>query len=594
MPRPSPQPYTEYISTRWYRAPECLLTDGYYGAEMDVFAMACVAFEIASLFPLFPGDNEKDQVAKIHKILGTPNEDVTAFLRRHRSRHMKFDWAPQKGSGFKHWLKHMPAEFGDLLEGMLDYDPRKRITAAQALQHPYFDDLRATPVPPAIQQMESTFEQTPGTAGASSTTGGSSSAAAHSKAKESSTAATTTSTTGSSAAAHGGSARASSKPAAHTKVPEPAAASASKRAESAGSVNSAYSADFEAEGGQPDSSPTASLGTSVQARSVDKHSGSSMAHASPSSSLLQMAGPGLSTRKAHGKMGSKSAKKQQAARSSRPSHSKQSTSTAASGSTRTKAGDNAELARRHREIVRRARHQHSSLVPELAPLSMKASHGALRQEGSSFGGGSGVLARRQAAAALSGMSASGSSATGGASLSRLAGNGNMRPHASLSVLPAADVVQSRAAKHHMASTSALHGGGAARRFGAGQGMSTAGSGSSAMTNSSAMRFAAGGGAARDAGSYLRSSGGHSSHGTGGVSPAAASHMNMGRSMGYGASTGAAAVRYGAAAAAGSGGLRSSAGLGPIKGSNWSHKHRSGAAGYNSSASRFTGYGGYMR
>mmetsp|Transcript_14604 Transcript_14604/g.51980 ORF Transcript_14604/g.51980 Transcript_14604/m.51980 type:complete len:286 (-) Transcript_14604:683-1540(-) len=65
----SKQPYTEYISTRWYRAPECLLTDGYYGPEMDIWGAGCVFFEISSLYPLFPGTNELDQINRIHKVL---------------------------------------------------------------------------------------------------------------------------------------------------------------------------------------------------------------------------------------------------------------------------------------------------------------------------------------------------------------------------------------------------------------------------------------------------------------------------------------------------------------------------------------------
>ena len=54
------QPLTEYISTRWYRAPECLLTDGYYGYKMDIWGVGCVMYEILSLCPLFPGDDELD------------------------------------------------------------------------------------------------------------------------------------------------------------------------------------------------------------------------------------------------------------------------------------------------------------------------------------------------------------------------------------------------------------------------------------------------------------------------------------------------------------------------------------------------------
>jgi len=75
----SRQPYTEYISTRWYRAPECLLTDGYYNFKMDLFAVGCVWFEVVALFPLFPGQNEMDQIQKIHNILGTPPAELLAL-----------------------------------------------------------------------------------------------------------------------------------------------------------------------------------------------------------------------------------------------------------------------------------------------------------------------------------------------------------------------------------------------------------------------------------------------------------------------------------------------------------------------------------
>ncbi|XP_064427685.1 MAPK/MAK/MRK overlapping kinase isoform X7 [Mirounga angustirostris] len=70
----SKQPYTEYISTRWYRAPECLLTDGFYTYKMDLWSAGCVFYEIASLQPLFPGANELDQISKIHDVIGTPAE----------------------------------------------------------------------------------------------------------------------------------------------------------------------------------------------------------------------------------------------------------------------------------------------------------------------------------------------------------------------------------------------------------------------------------------------------------------------------------------------------------------------------------------
>jgi renal tumor antigen len=56
----SQPPFTEYISTRWYRPPECLLTDGYYNHKMDYWGVGCVFFEVLALFPLFPGNDELD------------------------------------------------------------------------------------------------------------------------------------------------------------------------------------------------------------------------------------------------------------------------------------------------------------------------------------------------------------------------------------------------------------------------------------------------------------------------------------------------------------------------------------------------------
>lgn len=136
----SKQPYTEYISTRWYRAPECLLTDGYYTYKMDIWSIGCVFFEIVSLHPLFPGANEVDQIAKIHDIMGTPEPSVLNKLKR--SRGMNFNFPQRKGSGIERLLTHVSAEAIQLIYQMCTYDPDERITARQALKHHYFKDLR--------------------------------------------------------------------------------------------------------------------------------------------------------------------------------------------------------------------------------------------------------------------------------------------------------------------------------------------------------------------------------------------------------------------------------------------------------------------
>ena len=87
----SKPPLTEYISTRWYRAPECLMTDGHYGYKMDIWGVGCVFFEVLSLFPLFPGDNELDQIHKIHNILGTPPAELLEKFQKNAT-HMKLEF----------------------------------------------------------------------------------------------------------------------------------------------------------------------------------------------------------------------------------------------------------------------------------------------------------------------------------------------------------------------------------------------------------------------------------------------------------------------------------------------------------------------
>ena len=139
----SKQPYTEYISTRWYRAPECLLTDGFYNYKMDMWGVGCVFFEVLSLYPLFPGTNELDQVQKIHAILGTPPAETLAKLKKHSNSHIDFNFPHKEATPLARLIPHCSAECVDVIVKLLAYDPDDRMSARQAVKHPYFKDLRA-------------------------------------------------------------------------------------------------------------------------------------------------------------------------------------------------------------------------------------------------------------------------------------------------------------------------------------------------------------------------------------------------------------------------------------------------------------------
>ena len=100
-------------------------------------------FEMATLFPLFPGDNEIDQMVRIQNILGPPSEDVINLYKAN-----SFDKDNQsslniniKGKGFEKYLSHCNDLFIDLLKKLLVYNPEERLSAKQALQHSYFQDI---------------------------------------------------------------------------------------------------------------------------------------------------------------------------------------------------------------------------------------------------------------------------------------------------------------------------------------------------------------------------------------------------------------------------------------------------------------------
>ncbi|GAA5866232.1 hypothetical protein JCM3774_004127 [Rhodotorula dairenensis] len=150
----STPPYTEYVSTRWYRAPEVLLRSRDYSAPVDLWALGCILLEVLTLKPLFPGDSEVDQVFKICEILGDPANDYGT----------EEDGNPRGGGVWRRGVK-MAARVGfsfptipprpfatlfdrstmtpllmDSIHRMLRYDPAARISAKDLLGHAFFEE----------------------------------------------------------------------------------------------------------------------------------------------------------------------------------------------------------------------------------------------------------------------------------------------------------------------------------------------------------------------------------------------------------------------------------------------------------------------
>ncbi|XAR48156.1 Cyclin-dependent kinase [Bertholletia excelsa] len=138
------KPYTHLVVTLWYRAPELLLGAKQYSTAIDMWSMGCIMAELLSKEPLFNGKTEFDQLDKIFRILGTPNENIWPGFSRLPGVKVNF---------IKHQYNILRKKFPatsftgspvlsdagfDLLNKLLTYDPEKRITAEDALRHEWF------------------------------------------------------------------------------------------------------------------------------------------------------------------------------------------------------------------------------------------------------------------------------------------------------------------------------------------------------------------------------------------------------------------------------------------------------------------------
>lgn len=130
-------PFTEYVSTRWYRAPEIVLRSPHYNSPIDVWAMGAILAELFLGRPLFPGTSESDQLFKICSVLGAPQpgewDQGYQLARRLNLRIPSLAPTP-----LRKLLPLAPAAAIDLIERMLRFNPADRLTVSQCLQHPFF------------------------------------------------------------------------------------------------------------------------------------------------------------------------------------------------------------------------------------------------------------------------------------------------------------------------------------------------------------------------------------------------------------------------------------------------------------------------
>ena len=130
---------TDYICTRWYRAPECVLKSVKYNEKIDIWAFGCILCELYNLEPIFPGKSEFDQLEKITKILGTPS--INSWPEGHKLiKKLEINFPKHSKKNLNDIIKNIN-EFGiNMIENIFQYDYNNRQSAKELLDYIYFNN----------------------------------------------------------------------------------------------------------------------------------------------------------------------------------------------------------------------------------------------------------------------------------------------------------------------------------------------------------------------------------------------------------------------------------------------------------------------
>ncbi len=176
---------TDYVATRWYRAPEILLGSNAYGKAVDLWSLGCIFGEMLGGKPLFPGQNTLNQIERVGQVIGAPDRDEILTLNSPYTLEMldgmKFPSGERKPDGKRELVKfdrENPPEPGcgggddlvtswravypkasddaiDLMLQLMQYDPDKRITPEAGLTHPYCEQFHDAPTEVACETLVS-------------------------------------------------------------------------------------------------------------------------------------------------------------------------------------------------------------------------------------------------------------------------------------------------------------------------------------------------------------------------------------------------------------------------------------------------------
>ncbi|XP_039365764.1 cyclin-dependent kinase 20 isoform X2 [Mauremys reevesii] len=129
--------YSHQVATRWYRAPELLYGARKYDEGVDLWAVGCIFAELLNNSPLFPGENDIEQLCCVLRVLGTPSQRIWPEITELPD-YNKISFKDNPPIPLEEVLPNAPPQALQLLKHFLVYPSRERVKAAQALLHPYF------------------------------------------------------------------------------------------------------------------------------------------------------------------------------------------------------------------------------------------------------------------------------------------------------------------------------------------------------------------------------------------------------------------------------------------------------------------------
>ncbi|CAI5757261.1 unnamed protein product [Candida verbasci] len=141
---------TNYVATRWYRAPELILSTKSYNKSVDIWAIGCILGELFGRRPLFPGKNSNEQIHELFKILGNPPLEV---IKKYNWKLDGVNWVKYKQIKWKTLYPFAPNDAITLLDKILLWDYKKRLSIEEILNMNFFKNVRNYYEEPIMNQL---------------------------------------------------------------------------------------------------------------------------------------------------------------------------------------------------------------------------------------------------------------------------------------------------------------------------------------------------------------------------------------------------------------------------------------------------------